>query len=60
MQFRNEPQNDFAAYHGEGRHKLVLSPGDFLVVWPQDAHKIKMQLGEPETGTKAVFKIKIR
>ena len=59
-QFRNEPQNDFFAYHGEGRHKLVLSPGDFLVVWPQDAHKIKMQLGEPETVTKAVFKIKIR
>ena len=59
-QFRNEPQNDFFAYHGEGRHKLVLAPGDFLVVWPQDAHKIKMQLGEPETVTKAVFKIKIR
>ncbi len=59
-QFRNEPQNDFYAYHGEGRHKLVLSPGDFLVVWPDDAHKIKMYLDEPKTVTKAVFKIKIR
>ena len=59
-QFRSEPQNDFFAYRGEGYHKLVLAPGDFLVVWPQDAHKIKMQLGEPETVTKAVFKIKIR
>ena len=59
-QFRSEPENDFFAYHGEGRHKLVLSPGDFLVVWPEDAHKIKMQLGDPETVTKAVFKIKIR
>ena len=59
-QFRSEPQNDFFAYHGEGRHKLVLAPGDFLVVWPEDAHKIKMYLGQPQTVTKAVFKIKIR
>ena len=59
-QFRSEPQNDFFAYHGEGRYKLVLAPGDFLVVWPEDAHKIKMYLGEPQTVTKAVFKIKIR
>ena len=59
-QFRSEPENDFFAYRGEGRHKLVLAPGDFLVVWPQDAHKIKMQLKNPETVTKAVFKIKIR
>ena len=57
---RSEPQNDFYAYEGEGRHKLVLIPGDFLVVWPEDAHKIKMYLGQPQTVTKAVFKIKIR
>ena len=59
-QFRSEPQNDFFAYRGEGRHKLVLEPGDFLVVWPEDAHKIKMMIGEPQSVTKAVFKIKIR
>ena len=59
-QFRNEPENDFFAYRGEGRHKLILAPGDFLVVWPEDAHKIKMQQGAPEIVTKAVFKIKIR
>ena len=59
-QFRSEPQNDFFAYNGEGRHKLVLAPGDFLVVWPGDAHRIKMQINEPKTVTKAVFKIKIR
>lgn len=59
-QFRNEPQNDFYAYNGEARHKLVLAPGDFLVVWPKDAHKIKMLIDEPKTVTKAVFKIKIR
>ena len=34
--------------------------GDFLVVWPGDAHKIKMFVEEPKRVTKAVFKIKIR
>ena len=58
--FRSEPENDFWGYQGEGRVKHVLSPGEFLCVWPDDAHKIKMMLGEPETVTKAVFKIKIK
>mgnify|MGYP001111580865 CR=1 FL=1 len=52
-------QGDFYAYHGEGRHSLILSPGDFLVVFPDDAHKIKMQVGGLETVSKAVFKVKI-
>ena len=58
-QFDSKPENDFYAYHGDGTHKLVLSPGSFLVVWPDDAHKIKMMLSRPETVTKAVFKVKI-
>ena len=58
--FRSEPQNDFWGYQGNGRVKLVLSPGEFLVVWPDDAHKIKMMVDHPETVTKAVFKVKIK
>ena len=58
--FDSQPENDFYAYRGQGTHKLVLAPGDFLVVWPDDAHKIKMMLTAPETVTKAVFKVKIR
>lgn len=52
-------RGDFCAYRGEGRHSLILSPGDFLVVFPDDAHKIKMRVDGPETVTKAVFKVKI-
>ena len=56
---RQEPDNDFYAYTGTGRHSLVLSPGDFLVVFPNDAHRIKMRVNGPETVSKAVFKIRI-
>jgi len=57
--FESKPENDFYAYRGAGRHSLVLSPGDFLVVFPDDAHKIKMQLSEKSRVTKAVFKVKL-
>lgn len=59
-QFRSEPENDFYAYHGNAHYSLTLVPGDFLVVFPSDAHKLKMKVGAPETVTKAVFKVKIR
>ena len=58
-QFQAVPENDFYAYRGEGRHSLILSPGDFLVVFPDDAHKIKMHCGQPRRVTKAVFKVKL-
>ena len=59
-QFDQNKANDFYAYRGEGRYRLTLSPGDFLVVFPNDAHKIKMRVGAPETVTKVVFKVRIR
>lgn len=52
-------QGDFYAYRGEGQHSLILSPGSFLVVFPDDAHKIKIRVDGQETVTKAVFKVKI-
>ena len=58
-QFQAVPENDFYAYRGTGRHSLILSPGDFLVVFPDDAHKIKMHCGQPRRVCKAVFKVKL-
>jgi YhcH/YjgK/YiaL family protein len=50
---------DFAAYEGEAEETFVLSPGSFLVVFPGDAHKIKMQVDGSEPVRKAVFKFKL-
>lgn len=58
-EFRSEPHNDFWGYRGAASYHLVLSPGDFLVVFPNDAHKIKMQVDRPQRVTKAVFKIRV-
>ncbi len=59
-EFDRVEANDFYAYRGQGQYKLVLSPGDFLVVFPNDAHRIKMQVSGLETVTKAVFKVRIK
>ena len=58
-EFDRVEANDFYAYRGEGTYRMVLSPGDFLVVFPGDAHRIKMRVGNPETVSKVVFKVKI-
>ncbi|WP_297294132.1 YhcH/YjgK/YiaL family protein [uncultured Oscillibacter sp.] len=58
-EFDRVEANDFYAYQGEGDYKLILSPGDFLVVFPGDAHRIKMQVDGPKTVSKVVFKVKI-
>ena len=49
--------NDFYAYQGESWHSTVLKPGEFLVVFPGDAHRIKVQVDGPKTVSKAVFKV---
>ena len=58
-EFDRTEANDFYAYRGRGHYKLTLSPGDFLTVFPGDAHRIKMQLDGPETVSKVVFKVRI-
>ena len=52
-----EHQGDFYAYRGEAEQSLVLRPGSFLVVFPEDAHRIKIQVNGRETVSKVVFKV---
>ena len=53
----SQEENDFYAYQGREAHTLVLRPGEFLVVFPGDAHRIKLQTDAPRTVSKAVFKV---
>lgn len=57
--FRAEEDGDFYAYRGVARHSIILRPGTFLVVFPGDAHRIKVRVNGPETVSKAVFKIRL-
>lgn len=59
QEFDRVEANDFYAYRGPAHYRLTLAPGNFLVVFPNDAHRIKMQLETPETVSKVVFKVRI-
>ena len=50
-------KDDFYAYQGEAEQTLLLAPGSFLVVFPGDAHRIKVQVEGPENVSKVVFKL---
>ena len=51
---------DFYGYTGTGEQTVVLRPGNFLIVFPGDAHRLKLPVGESgKPFTRVVFKIKV-
>jgi YhcH/YjgK/YiaL family protein len=58
-EYEAHPESDYWLYHGPCRQQVVLTPGEFLVVFPDDAHRLKMQAEGPQNVTKVVFKVKL-
>lgn len=56
---RYENKGDFYAYRGEADQRVLLSPGTFLVVFPGDAHRLKISVDGPEGVSKVVFKLRV-
>ena len=54
------PDRDFWAMSGKAETRVTLEPGSFLLVLPGDAHKLKIQIGQSENVSKAVFKVKVK
>lgn len=55
-----EHRGDFYGYTGTGEQTVVLRPGNFLIVFPGDAHRLKLPVGESgKPFTRVVFKIKV-
>lgn len=55
-----ETQGDFYGYRGEGEQDVILKPGNFLIVFPGDAHRLKLPVTQPgKPFTRVVFKIKV-
>ena len=55
----DENKGDFYGYHGDAEQSVLLCPGDFLVVFPGDAHRLKIAVDRPEPVSKVVFKIQV-
>ena len=50
-------KGDFWGYHGTAEQRLLLKPGDFLVVFPGDAHRLRVLTDKPRQVSRAVFKV---
>ena len=52
-----EEAGDFIPYEGPVDSWMTMRPGDILVVFPEDVHKVKVQVHGPSQVKKAVFKV---
>lgn len=48
---------DIMFLEGEGKGSVILSKGDFLICYPDDAHKPGISVKESEKVRKALFKV---
>lgn len=55
-----QKEGDFQPAEGEKNTSVIMRPGDFLVCYPDDAHRTAVAAnGQPETVKKAIFKVRI-
>lgn len=54
-----EVENDYIPYTGIVDSWVVMRPGDILVVFPEDAHKVKVSVNKASNVKKAVIKVKV-
>lgn len=54
------PKDDFLPLEGQPNSHVILKEGDFLICYPNDAHRTAVKVEEPQTIKKAIFKIRIR
>lgn len=53
-----DEQKDISFLEGNEDGRYYLKPGQFMVCWPNDAHKVAVMNEKPEHIKKVVFKIK--
>ncbi len=54
----SRPENDISLYQGP-LDRITLTPGKFVVLWPQDAHAAGIAVGAPGPCRKCVVKVRI-
>jgi YhcH/YjgK/YiaL family protein len=54
-----DPEKDVTMYEGGDIQPIYLNPGQFTILWPQDAHKPNSSWRGPTDNKKVVIKVRI-
>ena len=57
---KTDKENDNIDCQGNVETKVLMQPGKILIVFPEDAHKVKISVGQPVRTEKAVVKVKVK
>ncbi len=52
-------EKDFWRLHGPEEARLLMDDTVFVIVWPGEGHKLKVQVDGPENVHKTVFKVRV-
>lgn len=58
-EMKREPETDFVEYEGATEVYCNMTPGKVLLVFPGEAHKVKIKLKEQNAVEKVVVKVKL-
>ena len=59
IETERKPEEDFVGYTGKAHVWFPMSTDDILIVFPEDAHMVKVEDGEHSFVEKACFKVKL-
>lgn len=57
--YDEKPETDAYFFHGGAGQAMYLTPGKFLIAFPEDAHKTCGMVEKPQSIVKAVFKVRL-
>lgn len=58
-EFERDLSSDYVGYHGTEESACVMNPEKILIVFPEDAHMVKLHHGGEHSVEKAVVKVKV-
>lgn len=58
-EFTRDEESDFVGYKGESQSKVLVNSEMALIVYPEDAHMVKIMCKEPGNVKKVVMKIRV-
>lgn len=58
--YQSNVEEDYMLCRGDEETSLMMRPGSFLLVFPGEAHKVRVAIDTPQKVKKILFKIRVK